>query len=53
MTEELKPCPFCGGRALTDYDDDDYPIVQCQFCSARTDWFEKIEDAIKSWNNRV
>jgi len=50
---ELKPCPFCGGEALASYDSDDYPVVECQSCCARTDWFDHIYNAIEAWNKRV
>jgi len=50
--EELKKCPFCGGDAMTSYDDDNCPIVDCQLCGAMTGWYEKIDDAIKAWNKR-
>ncbi|MDU9398089.1 Lar family restriction alleviation protein [Pseudomonas sp. zfem003] len=37
MSEELKPCPFCGGPAEHDHDDDGYCWVQCRNCGVSTD----------------
>lgn len=48
---ELKPCPFCGGKA--DYDYDDYGIhAFCTKCDSRTGDFETINEALNSWNFR-
>ena len=51
MTEELKPCPFCGGKA--EYDNDTGPLdegfwewYQCQNCGAK-------QDSITEWNTRI
>jgi Lar family restriction alleviation protein len=50
---ELKPCPFCGGKAnITDDCDDDY-FVFCLSCSVQTPIFELATHAILVWNNRV
>lgn len=56
MTEELKPCPFCG--------DDDIEIieisecydefeVQCQNCGACSDWENTKGAVIGLWNLRI
>lgn len=53
MTNELKPCPFCGGG--THY----YapaPIdhhIQCEKCFAETGGFFSKEAAIEAWNTRA
>lgn len=43
MSEELKPCPFCGGEAkliTTEFDRKTIAIkVECQSCSARAGGF--------------
>lgn len=57
MTEILKSCPFCGGKA--EYDDNeaafygfDTPGVECTVCGVRN--FEaSMESAIKNWNKRI
>ena len=56
---ELKPCPFCGGKAaLEDYGlNGNFKIVKCAECGARTKLFLKGltlgEDAIEAWNRRA
>ena len=58
--EELKPCPFCGGEASVDVDDNGYYVVGCDkdaccpcniFYNNRGYYSEK--EAIKRWNTRV
>ena len=57
--EELKPCPFCGGKAdLVDYGlTGRMKVVQCSDCGARTRAFDpKVkcgENAIDAWNRRA
>ena len=56
---ELKPCPFCGGRTLLQFD---YPFrrrpgvrgcyVKCETCGGCTGNYETIEDAQEAWNMR-
>lgn len=57
MTEELKPCPFCGGEVGVDYSDFNRFYEIC--CSnldciaiVSIDHKEKSK-AIKAWNTRV
>lgn len=51
MSEELKPCPFCGGEPNLTHDDyvhDDLrpmPVVECKSCSA---WVQAAD-----WNRRA
>ena len=61
---ELKPCPFCGGKAiLRNVDDawDSSVYVECQACGASTKmWpyvfeFEEpgaVSRAVHNWNKR-
>lgn len=50
MSEQpLKPCPFCGGKAIT------YslsPYVGCGNCHADLCGYETEEQAITAWNTR-
>ena len=53
MTEQLKPCPFCGGSALANNGPSYLWYVQCQECridgAIRPTKFEAIE----AWNRRA
>ena len=56
MNKELKPCPFCGGKANKGHWNgnkryDSYYIVMCTHCFARTVG-ETVEEAIAVWNKR-
>ena len=54
----LKPCPFCGGKAIVEIGTKS-KIVFCIRCKARTNRFaeyneEKNEEkAVEAWNRRV
>ena len=67
MSDELKPCPFCGSKHVTAYArtcnkdskydpaDRAFPIVRCRECGACSegrDWSEPIT-AITKWNARA
>lgn len=50
MGSELKPCPFCGGRASKD------PAaewVQCEECGATGAAWQSQKEAIEAWNRRA
>ena len=61
MSDELKPCPHCGGEAEASRDDEWWCIVGCKSCSAMIE--EKvagaharpvaIQRAIAAWNRRA
>lgn len=55
---ELKPCPFCGGRAqttsyisYTPFRDKKY-AVKCKICKSSSALLDDEEKAIKKWNRR-
>lgn len=52
---ELKPCPFCGGKAYIDKVTDDYPnyVVRCCDCRCSTRWAQPSDVAAEIWNRRV
>ncbi len=60
---ELKPCPFCGGKdveAFQQYPEDDGGmgsyIVRCHSCDAQSAQFigkGKRDMAIRAWNRRA
>ena len=64
MSEELKPCPFCGGKphlrepdapdplAVTESGNVDYRIW-CEECNAMSKSYQTKEKAIKYWNMRT
>ena len=53
---ELKPCPFCGGRAhlwRTTSRPREYQ-VSCEDCvKGKTDWVKTSKAAIETWNRRA
>jgi len=56
---ELKPCPFCGGKAVNCTKQYDGRIcryrIQCDNagCACRTPWLCYQEDAAEVWNRRL
>lgn len=48
----LKPCPFCGGIAVSKalYGGE---YIECGTCGCSTKRFIKMDYAIKVWNKRV
>ena len=54
MNDELKPCPFCGGKA--EFFEDEffcrYSVV-CTECGARTYTYGVEQDAMDAWNWRI
>lgn len=60
MTEKLMPCPFCGSKAVTDYDNGPYATgpelsygIICLRCGARTELRDTKDEAIAAWNRRA
>jgi Lar family restriction alleviation protein len=50
--KELKPCPFCGGKAEVAEHKFGFNTVYCESCGARTTaWY--LPDAIETWNRRA
>lgn len=50
--EKLKPCPFCGGKAVTNIDETGKYKVFCTSCIAKTDTYTNVTYAIQAWNRR-
>ena len=59
MSNELKPCPFCGAIAQienrTEYDVgyETYDIVCCTLCDGEMNNTSGREDTISAWNERT
>ncbi len=53
MTDELKPCPFCGGEALIDGDLLGASWVICRECGASGAQEDSDAEAIAAWNRRA
>ena len=65
MSEELKPCPFCGGPLritrkiieglLNDKVVERYTSynIHCMKCGCGTAWHSDLKDAIKNWTRRI
>ena len=55
-SEELKPCPFCGGEACKMIEEVTYSTpqysVQCQNCKFETLMFDYEAEAVAAWNSR-
>jgi len=53
---ELKPCPFCGGEAIAEMNENWYweYEVYCTKCGATFQTsFDTEEEAVKAWNRRA
>ena len=54
MSRELKPCPFCGGKARLVKDGEAYKVYCISHaCDAQYGWCATKEKAIQGWNRRV
>ena len=61
MKNELKPCPFCGGKVKSreiypfGANGAHYHMIECGFCGAKVSFLggEKREAAIALWNSRA
>lgn len=57
MSEELKPCPFCGGSDLTILpNEQDHSHVHCNDCMAKGPVVDQVADWTRphtAWNRRA
>lgn len=52
---ELKPCPFCGSKRITEAIISDYHAFSCNACHATgmvLNSSAKFTDVVRAWNNR-
>jgi hypothetical protein len=52
MSEELRECPFCGGRPRTGETCNGYVVI-CNKCGCRTPICDKKSDAWEKWESRA
>ncbi len=52
-SDQLKPCPFCGGEAYLGESWDKTKNIQCTVCGCSTVHFKNKLDAVECWNQRV
>ena len=52
MSKELKPCPFCGGKAKLHKPLYEWYFVRCEQCLIRTNEYLESTKAIAIWNRR-
>lgn len=50
---ELKPCPFCDGKAHLYHGELNRYVAQCKTCGIRTQAYLKEESAVAIWNRRT
>ena len=59
MSENLKPCPFCGSRDVDVFDaggepyGPSQPYVHCNNCCADSKMCDSLDKAIAAWNRRA
>ena len=53
MSDKLKPCPFCGGRAMLSGCEDWQWTVVCNKCDYLIGDYEPEREAIEAWNLRI
>ena len=51
MTENLKRCPFCGGKANIAKGQIEF-WAYCPHCGAQTELYETKQEVEKAWNSR-
>ena len=50
--DELKPCPFCGGKANAFICGRIF-VVECESCGTSSDGFDSKKEAVEAWNRRA
>lgn len=55
-SKDIKPCPFCGGKAIHDHFLEEYfkiYVIKCKSCDASTTACISRKQAIEAWNRRA
>ncbi|MBD5585809.1 MAG: restriction alleviation protein, Lar family [Clostridia bacterium] len=54
MTQDIKPCPFCGSNDIRCFynESEDTYFVFCNECAIRTAKYPTREQALQVWNKR-
>lgn len=51
MSDEIKPCPFCGDdQTFTFTEEGDMWQVYCEECEAHSGWYATEGAAVEAWN---
>ena len=59
MTNDLKPCPFCGSKDVGVYEDiygnyaNILKCVLCRTCNCRTSARRNENEVVEAWNRRA
>lgn len=53
MSEELKPCPFCGGTKIGIREESGMIWAYCKECGAMGEWDYSENRAKANWNRRI
>ena len=58
MSEQLKPCPFCGSEAelggvINPFLNERRYQVSCNYCGGQTLFLQSAEEAVTAWNTRA
>ena len=55
MTDELKPCPFCGSKRIVIHKlpDGKTKFAICMNCKASSNGADREEDVVYLWNKRT